>query len=81
LRTYLGSAAVQALDVGTRLPKVVSVVEDLFVAASRLVLNIIQRTDLAFGFDVYLLRRDLKEKATGHITIIPFLTKSLLISD
>jgi len=58
---YLRPAAVQALNVGTCLPKIISVVEDLFVAAARLVLHVVQRTDLAFGLDVYFLRRDLRK--------------------
>lgn len=65
--TYLGPAAVQAFHVGTRLPKIGCVVEDLFVATARLVLHIIQRADLAFGLDFYFLRRDLEIKRTTCI--------------
>lgn len=60
--TYLGPAAVQALNVGTRLPQIGCVVEDLFVATARLVLHVIQRADFALGLDVNLLRGNLEKK-------------------
>lgn len=77
--SYLGAAAVQALNVGTRLSEIVSVVEDLFVAAAGLVLHIIQRTDLALGFDVYFLHRNLERETIGCISHRP--AKSCLISE
>lgn len=75
--TYLGPAAVQALNVGTRLTKIVSVVENLFVATAWLVLHVIQRTNLALGFDIYFLRRDLRTWATNCII---YLLKFYLVS-
>lgn len=61
LQTYLRPATVEAFHVRTRLPKIVSVVENLFFATARLMLHIVQWTDLTFGLDIYFLRRDLKE--------------------
>jgi len=51
-KIYLRPAAIQTLNVGTRLPKIISVVENFFVATTRLVLYVVQRTDLAFSLDV-----------------------------
>lgn len=68
--TYLGPTAVQTLNVGTRLPKIISVVENLFVATARLVFHVVQRTDLAFGLDVYFLRRNLKKNERRTVLFI-----------
>lgn len=57
--SYLSSASVETLHVRAGLPKIIPVVEDLLVAPAGLVLYVIQRADLALGFDVDLLGLDL----------------------
>lgn len=60
LQSYLGAAAVGTFHIGIRsLPKIVTIIEYLLVTATRSVLHVVQRSNLALSLDVDLLRLNL----------------------